>query len=119
MEFLAEILPNSEKIEIEAWEQEIDLNPLLEVSNPVKGINPFTGEPQLFHPAPGSASIRYEGKVIGSIEWSMDESSSLIVHGDRMEIEKVIGVAMHVADKLYSKLKLYSAEQTAEHDAAG
>ena len=55
MHFTIRREPGAAAISLDEWTAFVESSPILKPAPPKEGINPFTKQPVLFHPAPGSA----------------------------------------------------------------
>jgi hypothetical protein len=59
-------------IPLQEWLAFIGGSDVLRAAEPITGVNPFTKEPTLFHPAPGAADFETAAGTC-SIEWGDDK----------------------------------------------
>ena len=76
------------------WIQMIDEHPSLARPVAEKRINPFTRQLADFPPNPSFARVIVEGDDVGSMQWSLDGSTEILVLG---RAELVTAVACNVA----------------------
>jgi hypothetical protein len=103
-DFLGEIVrePDPPGIDNRAWIGLIGEHPNLVPPEPRAGINPFTKGPMVIEPRPDVARVVVDGRALGVMEWSLDESNLINVFG---ESQVVIPLAQEIAATLGGRFR--------------
>jgi hypothetical protein len=101
MEFIGTIEPDAgAALHHNGWIALICAHPSLAPVQTRQGINPFTKEPYVYQPPTDYAHILLDGKEVGAIHWTMDDSRRLVVWSMPGVKTRVIVIAQDVASKL-------------------
>jgi hypothetical protein len=88
--------PDPPGISRQRWIDLIREHPNLVPPEPVKATSPFTKRSMVIRPLPDVARVVVDGKEVGSMSWSFDDSNLIYVFGGAVaplaqEIAKVLG----------------------------
>jgi hypothetical protein len=81
----------------ERWIGLIREHPNLAPPEPRQLINPFTKAPTTIHPRPDVACVVLDGREVGRMSWSEEESNEVYVFGDE---HPVVPLAREIAGRL-------------------
>lgn len=93
---------NDGELDPAKWIALIDEHPSLSPAEPREGVNPFSGEPTVFHAPETSARVLDGQEHIGSLEWAQDDSKSALLVSVQSEKDspKLIEVVQELATRL-------------------
>ena len=90
-------IPDPPGVDFDRWRQVIAAHPNLQPVAPKMGLNPFTKEPLLYRPHPGTTWVMVAGSQVGMMSWAEDGTNKIAVDGDSDAVDQI---AMQVAAQL-------------------
>ena len=94
--------PDPPGIDNRRWIDLIREHPNLVPPEPVEGISPFTKRRMTIKPLPDVARVIVDGREVGAMSWSMDDSNLIHVFG---EPESVVPLAQEIARSLGGRFR--------------
>ena len=103
-DFIGEIIrePDSPGIDNQSWIDMIREHPNLVPPEPREGINPFTKRAMVIRPRPDVARVVVDGKEVGAMDWSLDDSNLINVFG---EPQVIVPLAHEIARSLGGRFR--------------
>jgi hypothetical protein len=110
MDFIGEIVrePDPPGIDNRRWIDLIHEHPHLVSPEPQEATSPFTKRRMVIKPLPDVARVVIDGREVGAMSWSLDDSNLINVFG---EPEAVVPLAHEIARSLGGRFQQVASDE--------